>query len=277
MSSRRDLAANPFANVAYRLADERRDETMGVRLFPGLDGVGYDPKENWGMEYETPDWIDKIHNTHQGRCFMLGTGPSLIDQLPMLKRLEGEYTFTCNRAHLWKELPFTPFVHYVSEPGPLVAWGAGVGSNYDFPEAQNRIACIWTRVTAPGWLWLPKAPDDIQLRWQGAWGMGDFLPPIPTAWASPLTMSQLALWMGFTEIIILGCDISQTGQSWDREKGTTKFPRNIRSILECADRLSRDVWRHGREIWDCTPGGRLNVEGAMKYRDLEDVLCTKTS
>jgi hypothetical protein len=103
-------------------------------------------------------------------------------------------------------------------------------------------------------------------------GMGDYLPPIPSAWASPLTIAQLALWMGFTELYVLGCDITQQGQAWDREKGTTKFPRNIRSIVECADRMRSQIWLNGREIYDCTPGGRLSREGVLPYKDLAEVL-----
>jgi len=265
---------NPFMDIARTQAREVHEDTMGIRVFSGLGGWGYDPKENWGMDIEMPAWVGEVHNAYRGqRAFMLGTGPSLIDQLPLLERLKTEYTFTCNRMRRFKELPFTPFLHYVSEPGPLVAWGAGVGTAYDVPEAQNHVACVWSRVTAPGWLWLPKAPDDVQMRWQGCFGMDDYLPPIPTAWASPLTMSQLALWMGFEEIVILGSEITQVGQAWDRERGTTKYPRNIRSILECADALSRNIWRRGRKIWDATPGGRLNVEGGMRYKPLEEILC----
>jgi hypothetical protein len=219
-----------------------------------------------------PPWVNELHNKFSGRCFLFGTGPSLAQQIPILEKMRDEYTFTCNRMKLWKELPFTPWVHCLTEPWPIVDWGRAVGNLYDYKEASNRIACAWFPVVAPGWQWLPKAADDIQCRWQGYWGTQDFLPPLPTAWASPITIGQLALWMGFTELYLVGCDTTQDGQAWDVEKGRTKFPRSIRSILECADRAYRDVKRAGRILNDCTPGGRLNMEGAIPYRDLKDVL-----
>ena len=265
----RDMS-NPFKHRVASL-EERKD--MGIRIFSNLN-LPDDPATNWGMEDlgDLP-WLDEVHNTMKGQmCFLIGTGPSLIDQLPLLKYLNNEYTFTCNRLNKWKERPFSPWLHCVTEPNPLVAWGAGVGPLYEVKDAVNWVACCWSRVTAKGWNWLPKAPDDVQVRWQGTFGMDDHLPPIPTAWASPLTISQLALWMGFDELYFLGNDLTQMGQAWDREQGTTKFPRNIRSIMECADRINRDIWRRGRKVYDCTPYGRMNEEGVMKYISLEEVL-----
>ena len=260
---------NPFLRATRRL---KLDATMGFRAFSNFN-IKDDPLTNWGMEMEMPEWLDDIHNAFEGkRCFLFGTGPSLIDQLPLLSNMNNEYTFTCNRIKLWKELPFTPWLHAVTEPGPFLAWGRAVARTHACPEAKNHVGCCWFPVNIPGWHWLPKAPDDIQARWQGVFGMGDHLPPIPTAWASPLTIAQLALWMGFSELYLLGVDTTQTGQAWDRSKGTTKFPRNIRSIVESADRLRSQVWLNGRKIYDCTPNGRFSQEGVMPYIDLAEVV-----
>jgi hypothetical protein len=250
--------------------DDKHDD-YGFRVFTE-SRLRLLPDDDWGMELETPDWVQDVHNKFDGRCYLFGTGPSLVEQLPLLERLKDAKTFTCNRAKKWKELPFTPWLHCVTEPGPLERWGAAILPQYDFPEAQNKVCNIWFRITAPGWLWLPKAPDDVQGRWQGTQGMGDRLPPIPTFWASPLTIAQLALWMGFTELVFAGIDTTQVGQTWDPIAGRTQQPRNIRSIVECAERLSRDVRRAGRQIWDTTPGGRINQEGAMTFVDLEELL-----
>lgn len=257
--------------------DEREREMFGIRAFSTWMQAA-NPADNWGMDYGMeipPPWLKAIHNQYAGkRCFVLGTGPSLVAQLPLLAKLKDEFTFTCNRAAKWEELPFTPFVHCVTEPAPVIAYGEAINPLYDFPGAQNKIACIWWPVWAKGWLWAPKAPDDIQVRWSGTVGMGDTLPPVPTAWASPLTITQIALWMGFSEIVLLGVDTTQQGQAWDAVQGRTAKPRNIRSILECADRMSRDIWRNGRKLYDATLGGRMNQEGCIPYRPLEDILGT---
>jgi len=263
----------PTPPNAFRhlVKDFEHDDSMGIRVFSNFEDPAI-AEDNWGMDMEMPEWIQEVHNKFVGeRCFIFGTGPSLIDQVPLLGDMNNEYTFTCNRMRSWEDLPFTPWVHCTTEPHPFLAWGLGVAERCDFPTAKNRIGCMWFPVRVKDWLWLPKAPDDLQVRWQGTFGLGDYLPPIPTAWASPLTISQLALWMGFSKIYLLGCDTTQLGQAWDRETGTTKVPRSIRSIIECAERIGRDVWRDGREIWDCS-GGTLTKEGVLPYKDLASVI-----
>ena len=78
--------------------------------------------------------------------------------------------------------------------------------------------------------------------------------------------------MGFTEIFFLGIDTTQGVQAWDAENGRTRFPRNIRSIVECFERAGRDMKRAGRKMYDCSQGGRINAEGALEYIALSEVL-----
>ena len=87
-----------------------------------------------------------------------------------------------------------------------------------------------------------------------------------------VSIAELAAWMGFRTFNFLGCDTTQKGQAWDVEKGRTMQARNIRSILECFDRARIDIQLAGAEIWDCTPGGRLNQEGVLAYKPLEEAL-----
>lgn len=204
---------------------------------------------------------------------MMGSGPSLIEQKDLLPRLAEEDTWTVNRMKYSKDLlGFIPTHHSVVEPSPIGNWGRVILPNYDFPDAQNRIAVHWFPVTAPGWLWAAKAHDDIQMRWQGFQGLGDHLPPVPTGWAAPITSAQIAAWLGYTEFIFLGIDTTQTGQAWDKVGGRTKVKRSIDTIIECADRMKHDIQRAGRTIFDCTPGGLLNEVGALPYKPLEEVL-----
>ena len=246
---------------------------MGVRVFNGLFRYLSQPHEDWGMDIPWPEWIEQVHNTASGRCFMLGTGPSLTKEERLFPLLGREVTWTVNRMRkYYGTLGFAPTNHVIAEPGPVMGFGHRIGEVYDFPEAQNRIAIHWNVVATPGWLWCPKAPDDIQVRFQGIQGLGERLAPLPTAWASPFTSVQLALWMGYDEIYMLGLDTTNQGQAWDVEYGRTKQPRNIRSIMECVERVRRDIERAGRQIYDCSSGGRLNEEGILEYRKLEEVL-----
>ncbi len=103
-------------------------------------------------------------------------------------------------------------------------------------------------------------------------GLGDHFPPITTGWASPLTCSQIAAWLGYTEFIFLGIDTTQVGQAWDVEKGRTTFTRSIRSIKDSFARARAEIEKAGRTIIDCTPGGLINEEKILEYRDLQEVL-----
>lgn len=254
--------------------EDRKAEEVASRAWRVFStGYGGTAENGWGLEIVMPGWVTDIHNIANGkRCFIFGTGPSLSSQTDLLKRMSGEECWTVNRMKRWGELPFIPLVHLIAEPGPILEWGRIVRPEYDFPQAVNRIAISWWRVTAPGWLWCPKAPDDIQMRWEGFFGLGDRLPPLPTGWASPLTGAQLAAWMGYKEIYFLGVDTTQKGQAWDPVAGRTAFARNIRSILECFERAGRDMKRAGRLMADCTPGGRVNGEGCLPYVSLESLL-----
>lgn len=271
------LAVNGSFKTIAREEMARADKSLAIRIFDGMEFQGT-PADKWGLNLEMPQWVLDAHNKKSGRVFLMGTGPSLIGQIPILKHLAREETWTVNRMRRFYEsggLPFAPTVHLVAEPGPIMDWGRIINPIYDFPEATNRIAINWWPVTAKGWLWCPKAPDDVQMRWEGCFGMDDIFPPIPTGWASPLTALQLAAWMGYTEFYFLGCDTTQMGQAWDAERGRTGNERNIRSILECFDAARRTCKLHDRLIFDCSTGGRLNKEGVLEYRDLADVLGVK--
>jgi len=251
---------------------EARQMSSSIRIFPGWSDFLGAAENHWGMEMTMPSWLDEVHNTKSGRTFIFGSGPSLTSQLPLLGAMKDEETWTVNRMAHWKDLPFIPVHHVIAEPGPVIDWGRGINDLYAFPGALNHISIHWTPVTAPNWLWCPKAPDDIQMRWEGFYGLGDSLPPLPTGWASPLTLAQLACWIGFTEVYFLGIDTTQVGQAWDPAQGRTQQERNIRSILECFDRGRTDMEHAGRTMVDCTPGGLVNKEGVLPYAELGDVL-----
>lgn len=272
-----DLNFPPLAKLgianAWDSLRKAEHEHMTRRMFNGLDNQD-GPETDWGMRnMENPQWVLDAHNTKSGRVFMFGSGPSLFEQRPLLKLLKDEDTWTVNRFRKFRP-PFIPTYHGVTEPGPIGGWGTYILQLYDFPEAEQRIAVNWWPLdeAVEGWKWVPKAPDDIQVRWEGWFGLGDDLPPIPTAWASPLTFGQLACWFGYDELIYLGVDTTQEGQAWDPKQGRTMQTRAIHSILECAERGRMQMERAGRKIIDCTPGGRLNMEGALPYVPLEEVL-----
>jgi len=228
------------------------------------------------------------HNIAEGkRIFVLGNGPSLLTH--DLTKLAGEDTFCCNSIGEWEALPFAPTYYGVSD-----LW------EYKWLE-RNRFP-HWGRterfnVRFQGWpdhdafLNVEKAPDSIQVFSHGCVGLTDTLPAIPTARTTPLTLAQLALWMGYTDIYMMG--IEQTrGYAYDPEAivsmtGRHSFPidKNPKyqlGIQRCAKRMREDMESAGRHIYDMTPEGLLNGRSAsrrnvpvmeiLEYRDYEEVL-----
>ena len=269
----------PLDKLKHRLREFPPDEWRRGGSFDFKSSLSR-PEDNWdmGANYRQPDWVMQAHNTAKVKqIFLFGTGPSLGGQLPLLQEMskQHKHTWTVNRMRTFKALPFTPLFHSIAEPAPVEAWGRGIYPLYDFPEAVNRIAVHWYPVYAPGWTWVAKAQDEQQIRWHGFFGLGDVFPPLPSGWASPLTVAQVAAWMGYQEFYFLGVDTTQKGQAWDAVQGRTARERNILAILECFDRARAQIQKAGRKVFDCTPGGRLNREGVLPYAELSDILAVK--
>lgn len=217
------------------------------------------------------DYSDCLHNIHKGRVFLFGTGPSLIDQLPLLEKLKGERTWGCNGLPKWKALPFDPTYFSVTD-----IYGAATLSKFVFPERKMvRFHIGWAgEESIPEFIWIEKARDHNQVWSHGFVGFGDTLPPIPTGRTSPLTMCQLAAWMGFREFYFLG--IEQTmGYCYDpgatmsvrgMDLGTGRGQKYLLAVQRCFTVARKTIEENGGHIYDCTPGGFLNESCTTKRR-----------
>lgn len=231
------------------------------------------------------------HNIASGRIFILGNGPSLLEQLPLLERLRGEATFCCNSMGRWDALPFEPTYYGLSD----IDKHEWLERNR-FPHWKNTLRF---NVRFKGWpdhedfLSVEKASDSVQVKNSGTVGFEDVLPPIPTARTTPLTLLQLAAWMGYREFYYLG--IEQTrGYAYEPDRLVSmrghqafpldKNPKYQLAIQACAERMRADVEAFGGHLYDCTPGGLLNRTGqefrrrgvpwreVLPYQELSEVL-----
>lgn len=232
------------------------------------------------LPYSQPEWLLQMHDIFKTqRAFIVGSGPSLHQQVDTLPALSDgrELVFTCNKLPQWKECPFVPKFHCITEPNHLVHRG-----RHECPEweAQGtiKLAMHWSTeylghvVEKNNWKWVAKAPDDIQVRKDGFQGLDDFLPPLPTGYTSPLSVAQLAAWMGCPEIIFLGIDMTDEGYVFNATQQRGISPKTLNGIRECFIRARRDIEETGRKVYDCTPGGLLNMERILEYAPLEEVL-----
>ncbi len=221
-----------------------------------------------------PDSVLAMKGMYEGRrAFMVGNGPSLLEQMDVLPLLDGEITVTCNYIYRWMECPFTPTYWGITEP--------------DIKERHRRTLeatrARWPDVTPlffhsspdflgadareEGWTWVERSEQMMQH--DGFAGLGDTLGALPTGWTTPLTMAQLMAWCGVREFYFIGMDISDTGWTYALS-GRTLHERSIKAIRECFARARADIEAVGGSIVNCTPGSRLGK--VIEYRPLEEVL-----
>ena len=218
-------------------------------------------------EYQpTPSNVHVLHNEYKGeRLFIFGSGPSLLDMDRELLTLDKDFVLTTNKVLQWKDIPFTPNFHGLSEAEDMPYLGEYGGVPISF-------ACHPEPITEPYWTWIPKCVDgshEQNLVVYGMQGLGDTLGPLPTASSTPLTLGvQIGAWMGFDPIYLLGCDNTNRGQVFGKD--ISRPQHHPQHTSASAVRMKHDMMEVGRSLIDCTPNGKLGIG----YTPLEEVLGT---
>jgi FkbM family methyltransferase len=231
-------------------------------------------KENHLLENSNRK-LSEFKDKHQGeRCVIIGNGPSLNKM--DLSFLKNEITFGMNRIYLgFEKWNFTP--DYFVSVNPLV-----------LEQSVEEIV----KIPAPKFLSIAGNPhypdsediiylDNIDLRLfskdprQGIW----------QGYTVTFVAMQLAYFMGFQEIILIGVDHNfQTKGPANKEvvsKGddpnhfaTNYFGEGVRWHLpdlrnsEWAYRIAKKVFEsENRKIWDATYQGHLNVFPKIDYQE----------
>ncbi len=237
------------------------------------------------------DWrlYDDLLDGYSGRCFLLGNGPSLIAQLPLLAGLKDEATFTCNWMPRWTDLPFTPTFFGVTEEHNAAeiilqqhddevreAWG---NQTIKFAVNPTPIDAQFLNQPKNPWVWVEKDVETVPMRRYGFVGLDEvdkdgnrILPPLKTGRTSPLTLTQVAAWMGFREFYFLGVDFSEIGYCYDvtADPGVTVHERTIRSMKPSFEVARKAVEAVGGKMVSCTPDSPIN--GPLPYVPLEEIL-----
>ena len=241
----------------------------------------YQPGLEW--RFSVKRWLSiarllSLRNKHKGaRCFIIGNGPSL--NRTDLSVLRDEVTFGLNRIYLlFPELGFqtTYFVsvnRYVIKQfseeierlllTKFISW-----YSKDFIAFDART--IFISDNYKSFLGFSKNP--LWQVWEGA--------------TVTYVAMQLAYYMGFQQVILIGVDHSFTSKGEPNRLITSSGPdlnhfspqyfgEGVKwqlpdlEISEKAYRLARDVYeQNGREILDATVNGKLNVFPKIDYRSL---------
>lgn len=220
----------------------------------------------------------EYQNIHKAqRCFIIGNGPSL--KQTDLTKLKGEFTFGMNRIYLlFPELGFssTYFVsindlvieqcadEIAALPIPkFIAWH----SNHHFQQFPEDMVFLYSTYTGP------RFSYDLTKRiWEGATVTNVAL--------------QLAFYMGFEKVILIGVDhnftskgeanktVVSTGDDPNHFSGAY-FGKGFRWQLPDLDTseigytLARKAYQKaGREVLDATVDGKLTIFPKVDYNSL---------
>jgi len=223
--------------------------------------------------------LDHFDNLHRGkRCFILANGPSLskVD----LNVLNGEFTFGLNRIYLlFDKIDFRP-TYFVSINELVLEQFHHEIKNFDFPKFVN-----WNRRN------LFNDDDNTIFVRYGLTISDKFVkdPHLPLSSGGTVTYIalQLAFYMGFSQVILIGLDHNFTHkgvpnkveiQSNNEDKNHFSpdyFPKGIKWQLpdlmrsEMAYQRARNEYeKDGRQIFDATIGGKCEVFDKIEFSSL---------
>lgn len=225
--------------------------------------------------------LESFYQCHQGkRCFIIGNGPSL--RQTDLSKLKAEITFGMNRIYLaFDQMGFLS-TYYVAINDlvieqclqdiltlPMPKFLSWRSRQFFTSPPDERTIFLHTTYTGP------KFAMDIRGRlWEGA--------------TVTYVALQLAYYMGFDQVILIGVDHSFATQGKPNTTVVSQgedqdhfhanyFGKGFRWQLpdletsERAYRMAKDAYaRAGREIIDATIGGKLQVFPKVDYHRLFD-------
>ncbi len=221
-------------------------------------------------------FIRSFKNQYQGqRCFIIGNGPSL--RQTDLSLLRHEHTFGLNRIYLlFEELGFTTSFYVSVNPNIAEQWPDDINAlpipkfiglrGRPFLQQDDHTAFLYS------WAYPCFSTDPSRYIWEG--------------YTVTYVAMQLAYYMGFQQVILIGVDHNFITQGPSNKLVVSAgddpnhfapnyFGKGVRWQLpdlpnsEEAYKLARDAFRKdGREILDATIGGKLQVFPKVPYESL---------
>ena len=202
------------------------------------------------------------------RLFVLGNGPSLLGQLPLLRRLDEEDTFACNRFCRWSQMPFAPTYYACSANAILkgVEPKAPPFKKERFLVSRMRAQLEqfedWTKCYKKEHFPLCFQPERTPEGYVKVKGGGTMVG----------IMVQLAFGMRYTNIYTLGVEQKGSGHVFDPDSkdGLKYFIPDPPVLFEFWNLIKVLAMHNHVQLTDCTPDGAFNP--ILGYQSLEDVL-----
>ena len=242
---------------------------------------------------------EKLKNIHKGkRCFILGSGPSIKTQ--DLKRLKGEIVFTQNHFHAHKDIKtINPKYHCIvpkhqddSFNSDWIEWFTSMEEVLPsdviyFPGLNTRKLIEENGFFKDHCHYIDHGLNPVFLR-KGRIDITKRIMDVPTVLTQCLI---IALYMGFSEIYLLGFDLDQIVHFDQRDKmrfyGNSHITRNDYEkkieamqaktghtflfywwIYQQLNLLKKNAEEQNTKIYNCAPGGLLYCFDRKNYEEL---------
>ena len=242
-----------------------------------------------GKKNKYAEYLKTIKGKHAGqRCFVIGNGPSLTKE--DLEKLSGEITFASNRIFnifhetFWRPTYYMMFDEYVASSNGVIDGVNSFKCDMKFFRQQGYYACHKVKEEkcfiysywGKKYLANPQFSKDLS---KGVYAIATIT----------YTMIQMARYMGFSEIYLIGMDHKYANEM--KKDGTIIKNEGIKSyfgnvtkkvsntvaaswemevVYNYAEKYSRE---NGFRIYNATRGGYLEV---FERVNLDDVLNTRS-
>lgn len=180
---------------------------------------------------------------HRGkRCFVLGNGPSLksVD----FSLLANEYTFTVNQLARRDDFPKLRTNYHVIQDESLFQLDPNRPEDLEIVDVLRRTtaggAVLFLKTTAHDMVERFHLDQEMTIRYfmqsYGDWLSPefdyDFTEVQPQTWTVVQTAITLAVYMGFTEIILLGCDCTNILDLLETHDGKAELKRYAYKVTD---------------------------------------------
>jgi len=226
--------------------------------------------------------LQTLRKSHTGRrCFFLGNGPSL-NKLD-LSLLEGEQVWAANRAYLLFEgVSWRPAFYVIKDPNVI---------ENSIDAIRNLMRSLPNTVFFyPDWFRSAGSiTDSANVCWYREVDRVDTNYPefsvnadegIVRSSTVAIVAMQLAIWMGFEPVILIGCDMTYQASSQSEHADPDHFdPRyldggrswqvpDVAGMLAHMAAAKRACDAYGVTILNATAGGRLEAFPRVSYASI---------
>ena len=263
------------------LRDIKDSPQIRTLLYP----YGYYKFKKFSAEYVKsmyPEKIKKFHDIHAGeRCFIIGNGPSLL--VEDLEKIKGEYSFGANKIYnIYPKTSWRPTYYlcmdYMSMTEEILSEMNKIEADYAFLNWQQHgkihaadklFFCNFNpRYVINFW-------DDKKVTFSE-----DCSLYVDNARTVTYSAIQLAVYMGFSEIYLLGMDANYPfykdgkGRKHRTEATKAHFENGgydrvdymVKKTNETGFRVAREYCEsHGIMIKNATRGGKLEIFERVEF------------